>query len=94
MDKMLFLKNEDKKINIIKLKYAFCNKIYPYNKNKGVWDFIQEVFCLGPAIKIESKKIEQQQGKFIYKRDFLKYIKINCILLPPKKNIYNKMNTK
>ena len=51
--------------------------------------FLQQVFCLGPAIKIESEKIEQEPGKFIYKRDFLKYIKINCILLPQIKNIYN-----
>ena len=51
--------------------------------------FLQHVFCLDPAIKKESEKIEQRRGKFIYKRDFLKYIKINCILLPPKKNIYN-----
>ena len=86
---MLFLKDEDKKINIIKPKYAFCNKIYPYNTNKGFWDFLQQVFCLGPEIKMESEKIEQEPGKFIYKRDFLKYIKINCILLPAKKNIYN-----
>ena len=89
IDKMLFLKDEDKNINIIKPKYAFCSKIYPYHTNKGVWDFLQQVFCLYPEIKIESEKIEKEPGKFIYKRDLLKYIKINCILLPPKKYIYN-----
>ena len=88
MDKAFFLNNEKENIKIIKPKYAFCKKKLPYFATRQIWDLFHQIFGGGPEIKIESEKIEEEPGKFIYKRDSLKYIKINCIILPPKENIF------
>ena len=55
--------------------------------NHQLWEFFHKIFGGGPEIKIFSEKIEEEPGKIIYKRDMFKYVKINCIVLPPKKNI-------
>ena len=84
MDKALFLNDEKNLINIIKPKYAFLSKIKPKIVNKNVWDICYKIFGGGPEIKIFPEKIEKEK-KIVYKIDLLKYIRINCIILPFKK---------
>ena len=95
IDKQIFEKalllNEDKKIiKIINPKFAFYYKIKPVIITKKLWEFCQNIFGGGPEIKMFAEKIEFEPGKFGYKRDLLKYFKINCIILPPK--IRNEIN--
>ena len=85
----LFLNDEKNNIKIIKPKYAFCNALKPLFVNKELWDFFLQNFGGGPEIKIVEEKIENEQKINNYRRDLMKYIKINCIILPPKNNIIN-----
>ena len=85
----LFLNDEKNKIKILKPKYAFYQSIKPISINKELWEYFHQNFGVGPEIKMYSEKIENESGKFFYKKDIMKYIKINCIILPPKNNIIN-----
>ena len=87
IDHALFLNEEEKNINIIKPKYAFFNKIKPLAVNKDLWDFLHKYLGGGPEIKIIAEKQENEAGKITYKREIIKYIRINCIILPEKRDI-------
>ena len=90
-EKALLLTEEKNNINIIWPKYAFYYRIKPIVITKQMWDFFQNVFGGGPEIKMYSENVEIEPGKFGYKRDFFKYFRINCIILPPK-NMNNQIN--
>lgn len=88
--KALFLNDEDKKeIKILRPRYYFCNHIKPIFLNKKLWEYLYKVFGGGPEIKILSEPRMGESGNIIYKRNMFKYIKINCIILPMKKNNSN-----
>ena len=90
MAKALFLNDEDKKeIKILKPKYYLCNYIKPLFLTKKMWDFLYKIFGGGPEIKILSEPRMGDSGNIIYKRDMFKYIRVNCIVLPMKKNNSN-----
>ena len=84
-----FVNEEDKKISIIKPKYAFYTPLKPLAVNKSLWDFLHKNLGGGPEIKILAEKQENEPGKITYKREIIKYIRINCVILPTKKNISN-----
>ena len=85
LDNALFL-NDDEKRNhtIIKPKYHFISKIKPYSVSKELWEFLHSNFGGGPEIKLLKVAKKTDSGEIIYERDFLKYVKINCIILPKK----------
>ena len=83
-EKALLLSEKKNNIKIIWPKYALYYKIKPVVINKQLWEFCHNIFGGGPEIKMYAEKIEIEPGKFEYKRDILKYFKINCIILPPK----------
>jgi hypothetical protein len=90
VNKALFLNDEDKKeIKILKTRFYFCNYHKPLCFNKKLWEFLYKVFGGGPEIKILSEPRMGESGNIIYKREMLKYFKINCIILPMKKNNSN-----
>ena len=90
LTKALFLNDEDKKdMKILKPRYYFCNYHKPIFLNRKLWEFLYKIFGGGPEVKILSEPRMGDSGNIIYKREIFKYIKINCIILPSKKNNSN-----
>ena len=85
INKAIFLNEEEKNsIIIIKPKYAFCTKIRPYPLNKQLWEFLLSTFGGGPEIKLLKEKKINEKGEETLERDYFRYVKINCIILPRK----------
>ena len=81
LDNALYLKDEKESINILKPKYSFCEQYKPLPIFKPFWDFLFENFKGGPEVK---ESYDYFNG-IKQKRDYAKYVKINCIILPKKK---------
>ena len=93
IDKAISLNPEDKnKMIILKPKYAFCNKFKPVPVNKDYWDCLNKYFEIKPEIK-EYSEIVDDKGVISYKRDYCKYIRINCIILPKKRKYNNNITS-
>ena len=84
---------EKEKMIILKPKNAFCSLYKPCPINKLFWEKINETFGLEPEVKEHALKIENEDGSFYYQRDYCKYVKINCIILPKKRNYKNDSNS-
>lgn len=89
-NKALFLDDEKNEMKILKTRFGLCNAVRPVSINRQFWKFLYKIFGGGPEIRIRSEKILDDSGKIIYKKDIFKHIKINCIILPKKKNIVEK----
>ena len=84
--------NQDKdKMIILKPQYAFAVTQKPCPVNKTFWDFITKYFRLEPEVKEYAEPIKEEDGTISYKRDYCKYVKINCIILPKKRNYKNEI---
>ena len=81
----LSIDQDKNKMIILKPKYAFCYSYKPCPINKPFWDFIHSKFGLEPEIKEYAEKIENNDGSFSFKRDYCKYVKVNCVILPMKR---------
>ena len=78
--------NQDKnKMLIVKPLNAFCFLYKPCPINKPYWDMIHTTFGLEPEIKDFPEIIKTDEGDVV-KRDYCKYIKVNCVILPMKRN--------
>ena len=89
LKRALVLNQEKEKMVILKPKYSFVNTLKPCPVNESFWKFISKTFGLEPEVKEYIEEIEEEDGTIIYKRDYCKYIKINCIILPEKKDYNN-----
>ena len=92
INKALSLDEEKENMIILKPKYAFTSTYKPCPVNKTFWEFITKNFGLEPPVKEFSERIEEENGNITYKRDYCKYVKINCIILPKKRNYKDSIN--
>ena len=84
-DNALFLNDDEKKnITILKPKYCFIKKVRPYPINRQMWEFLHSIYGGGPEIRLFKEIKKNESGEIFYERDHLKYIRINCIILPKK----------
>ena len=90
-NRALSLNNEKDNMLILKPKYAFCFSYRPCPVNKTFWEEIHKIFGLEPEVKEYSEE-EEQDGMIKYTRDYCKYVKINCIILPRKRDYLNDNN--
>ena len=90
-NRALSLNNEKENMVILKPKCAFCISYKPCPVNKPFWEEIHTVFGLEPEVKEYSEE-EEYNGIIKYKRDYCKYVKVNCIILPKKRDYLNDNN--
>ena len=88
IERALMSNQEKNKMIILKPKYSFATTLRPCPVNESYWKFIEKMFGLQPEVKEYADEIEEEDGSITYKRDYCKYFKINCIILPKKKD-YN-----
>ena len=93
LNRALSLNQDKEKMIILKPKYAFAFSLKPCPVNKPFWDFITKNFGLAPEIKEYAEPKEVDDGSIIYKRDYCKYVKINCIILPKKRDYKSENNS-
>ena len=93
INRALSLNYDKNNMIILKPKYAFCSSFKPCPVNKTFWEFLKNNFGLEPEIKEYSERLELDDGKIMYKRDYCKYVKINCIILPKKRQYLNDINS-
>ena len=93
LNRALTLNQDKDKMVILKPKYAFAITLKPCPINKPFWEFITKNFGLEPEVKEYAEPYEEDDGSIIYKRDYCKYVKINCIILPKKRDYKNENNS-
>ena len=94
LSRALTLNGQDKdKMVILKPKYAFAFTLRPCPVNKSFWEFINKNLGLEPEVKDYAEPIEHEDGSITYKRVYCKYVKINVIILPQKRDYSNENNS-
>ena len=93
LNRALTLNQDKDKMIILKPKYAFAITLRPCPVNKPFWEFINKNLGLEPEVKDYAEPIEQEDGSITYKRVYCKYVKINCIILPKKRDYVNENNS-
>ena len=78
--------DQDKdKMIILKPIYAFNALYKPCPINKPFWEMIHNTFGLEPEIKEYAELTTTQENEQVYRRDYCKYFKVNCVILPMKR---------
>ena len=93
LSRALTLDQDKDKMVILKPKYAFAFTLRPCPVNKSFWEFINKNLGLEPEVKDYAEPIEHEDGSITYKRVYCKYVKINVIILPQKRDYANENNS-
>ena len=85
--------DQDKdKMIILKPIYAFNALYKPCPINKPFWEMIHNTFGLEPEIKEYAELTTTQENEQVYRRDYCKYFKVNCVILPMKRYYKDELN--
>ena len=85
--------DQDKdKMIILKPIYAFNVLYKPCPINKPFWEMIHNTFKLELEIKEYAELTTTAENEQVYRRDYCKYFKINCVILPMKRYYKDELN--